>query len=1079
MDGDHLLRDLVLNFTLILIFVFLIHHYLNHTNATRSTSITTRIIIGITLSMLGTALYYFSIVLEDGTLLNFRASVYLLAAYFGGSGSAFVTFAFMWIFRINMGRNPLLENWQYALTELLFVVAICLIFKYIRGFMQKWLSGALLLITVYELSVLKTNSPSLLTMGQILFFQCICLLSVILFLYYLNQNQRYRRLVIQRDQEMLEMLRMQPGFTFKIRKQNGKFEYLVLEGEMLSRLGLDMSSLKQDYKLGTLDILPQEKVEFLRKQFNRAWEGESFFYEIEHGGYYSLVNVRPLREEGVVKYVVGYGLDITEHRAVKRRIQESEERYRTLERVSADWFVGLDNNRCIVSVNQKFLDVLGLGRQEVIGRQLEELLFIEQLENWLFVFQKALHHNITQDTELSFIVGEGHEQQVRVHLYPVKVLNSSEKIKAVIHDISDHYRRVKADKASQAKSEFLAFMSHEIRTPLSGIINFSVLLQRTDLSPQQKDYLSKINASSQTLLALVNDILDFSKIEAGKLMLEKVSFSPEEVIKRVADQIGVAIGHKDIEVIFTTDPDLPLTVIGDPFRLEQVLLNLLSNAIKFTEHGYVTLQAEVLSLETERVHVRFEVEDTGIGMSPEQLERLFVPFTQAEPSTYRTYGGSGLGLVICYLLVTSLGGSLRVDSVLGEYSLFSFDLIFELADSEEESSFLQTYPLLYSADDVVIVEEDERMAENLKQLLYSFGMKPKLYPSLNHMMKSDWYVPHVDGASSMLMMMDMDAEDTVHDSSWDSFMKRLNRTKFQMVGYTHAFSENALWSAEKSFRPDLMMIKPITRLGLFEVLLALQGEGPLEKKRMIEGDESYLLKSKGHILIAEDHEINQLVIRAMLEHTGFKVTLADSGTEVLKKLDEHTWELILMDLYMPDMNGIDATRHIRKMRKYDRTPIIALTANSLKSDHELYLEVGMNAILTKPIHEQQIADILEIWIDLKGIREINGIDADKAIRQMDGKPHILQYALTKFRMEYGSFQKKLAIQLQQQQIADVIRSVHSLRGVAANLHAVDLMCAVLQLESLLSRPLFKEDELRSVLEKVQQEIDKITESLPW
>nr|WP_244660972.1 response regulator [Paenibacillus sp. CFBP 13594] len=841
-----------------------------------------------------------------------------------------------------------------------------------------------------------------------------------------------------------------------------------------------MSNLKQDYKLGALNILPQEKVEFLRKQFNRAWEGESFFYEIEHEGYYSLVKIRPLLEEGVVKYVVGYGLDITEHRAVKRRIQESEERYRTLERVSADWFVGLDNNRCIVSVNQKFLDVLGLGRQEVIGRQIEELLFIEQLENWLFVFQKALHHNIAQDTELSFIIGEGHEQHVRVHLYPVRVLNSSEKIKAVIHDISDHYRRVKADKASQAKSEFLAFMSHEIRTPLSGIINFSLLLQRTDLSPQQKDYLSKINASSQTLLALVNDILDFSKIEAGKLMLEKVSFSPEEVIKRVADQIGVAIGHKDIEVIFTTDPDLPLTVIGDPFRLEQVILNLLSNAIKFTEHGYVTLQAEVLSLEAERVHVRFEVEDTGIGMSPEQLERLFVPFTQAEPSTYRTYGGSGLGLVICYLLVTSLGGSLRVDSVLGEYSLFSFDLIFELADSEEEESFsLQTHPLLYGANDVVIIEDDERMGANLKQLLYSFGMNPKLYTSLNHMMESDWYTPEAEGTSSMLIMLDMDIEDTVNSSLWDSFMKRMNRTKFQMVGYTHAFSENALWSEERSFRPDLMMIKPITRLGLFEVLLALQGEGPLEKKRMIEYDESYLLKSKGHILIAEDHEINQLVIRAMLEHTGFKVTLADSGTEVLKKLDEQTWELILMDLYMPDMNGIDAARHIRKMRKYDRTPIIALTASSLKSHHELYLEAGMNAILTKPIHEQQLADILEIWIDLKGIRDINGIDADKAIRQMDGKPHILQYALTKFRTEYDSFQNKLAIQHQQQQIADVIRSVHSLRGVAANLHAVDLMCVVLQLESLLSRPLIKDEELRSELEKVQQEIDKITESLPW
>ncbi|MCP1182277.1 response regulator [Paenibacillus sp. 1781tsa1] len=1073
-----MLRDLVLNFTLILIFVFLIHHYLNQTNATRSISITTRIIIGITLSMLGTALYYFSIVFDDGTLLNFRASVYLLAAYFGGTGSAFVTFAFMWIFRINMGRNSLLENWQYALTELLFVVAICLIFKYIRGFMQKWLSGALLLITMYEFFVLKTYNPSLLMMGQVLLFQCICLLSVILFLYYLNQNHRYRRLVVQRDQEMLEMLRMQPGFTFKIGKQNGKFEYLLLEGEMLSRLGLDMSSLKQDYTLGTLNILPQEKIEFLRKQFDRAWKGESFFYEIEHGGYYSLVKLRPLREEGMVKYVIGYGLDITEHRAVKRRIQESEERYRTLERVSADWFVGMDSNRCIVSVNQKFLDVLGLGRQEVIGRQLEELLFIEQLDNWLFIFHKALHHNIAQDTELSFIVGEGHEQHVRVHLYPVKVLNSSEKIKAVIQDISDHYRRVKADKASQAKSEFLAFMSHEIRTPLSGIISFSLLLQRTDLSPQQKDYLSKINASSQTLLALVNDILDFSKIEAGKLILEKVSFSPEDVIKRVADQIGVAIGNKDIEVIFTTDPDLPLTVIGDPFRLEQVLLNLLSNAIKFTEHGYVTLQAEVLSLEAERVQVRFEVEDTGIGMSPEQLERLFVPFTQAEPSTYRTYGGSGLGLVICYLLVTSLGGSLQVDSVLGKYSRFSFDLIFELADSEEESSFLQTYPLLYCADDVVIVEEDERMGASLKQILHSFGMKPKLYPSLNHMLESDWCVSDAQGISSILFMVNMDAEHTQHSSLWNKLVKRLNRTKYQMVGYTHAFSENALWK-ERSFRPDLMMIKPITRLGLFEVLLALQGEGPLENKGMIEGDEFYSRNLKGHILIAEDHEINQLAIRAILEHIGFKVTLANSGTEVLKKLHEQAWELILMDLYMPDMNGMDAARHIRKMRKYDRTPIIALTANGLKREHELYLEVGMNAILIKPIHEQQIADILAIWIDLKGIREINGIDSDKAIRQMDGKPHILQYALTKFRTEYGSFQKKLTIQLQQQQITDVIRNVHSLRGVAANLHAVDLMCAVLQLEMLLSGPLLEEEALNSVLEKVQQEIDQITGSLPW
>lgn len=1074
-----MLRDLVLNFTLILSFIFLIHHYLNQTSTTRTSSMTTRIIIGITLSMLGTALYYFFIMLSDGTMLNFRATVYLLAAYFGGFSSALFTFIFMWIFRINLGVNPLFENWHYALYEVLFVVAISLIFRYIGRFILKWLFGTLLLTSVYLLTVIYAYSPSLPILGILLLFQCVCLLAIVLFLYYLNQNHRYRHLVIQRDQEMLEMLRMQPGFTFKFRKHNGHFEYLVLEGELLSRLGLDMNSLPPNYKLGNLNIFPPEKVKFLRKQFNRAWKGESFFYEIDYEGYYSLVKLRPLLEEGVVKYVIGYGLDITEHRAVKRRIQESEERYRTLERVSADWFVGLDNSRRIVSVNQKFLDVLGLDRQEVIGRQLEELLFIEQSENWLLIFQKALHHNITQETELSLIVGEGQEQHVRVHLYPVKTLNSSEKIKAVIHDISDQYRRVKADKASQAKSEFLAFMSHEIRTPLSGIISFSLLLQRTELSPQQLDYLSKINASSQTLLTLVNDILDYSKIEAGKLTLEQISFSPEDVFKRVADQVGVAIGNKDIEVIFTTDPDLPLTVIGDPFRLEQVLLNLLSNAIKFTEHGYVTLKAEVLSLEAERVQVRFEIEDTGIGISPEQLERLFVPFTQAEPSTYRTYGGSGLGLVICYLLVTSLGGNLRVDSVLGEYSLFSFDLIFEVADSEEESSFLQTLPLLYGANDVVIIEADERMGESLKQMFFSFGMKPTRYPSLNHMLDSDWYISEADEASSMLMMLDMDTEDTVNSSSWDRFMKRLEQTKIQVLGYTHAFSENALWSEERSIQPDMMMIKPITRLGLFEVILTLQGEGPLKNHRLVEGTQPDSLNPKRHILIAEDHEINQLAIQAILEHKGFEVTLVGSGTEVLERLDEHAWALILLDLYMPHMNGIDATRHIRKMREYDRTPIIALTANNLQLDHEKCMEVGMNAILTKPIHEQQISDILGTWIDLRGMREICGIDAEMAIRQMDGKPHILQYALTKFRMEYGSFQKKLTSQLLQQQITDAIRSVHSLRGVAANLHAVELLHQALQLESLLSRPLFEEKELSSILEKVQQEIDNITGSLPW
>ena len=261
-------------------------------------------------------------------------------------------------------------------------------------------------------------------------------------------------------------------------------------------------------------------------------------------------------------------------------------------------------------------------------------------------------------------------------LYSMKDKSEITGVTGTVHDITDLKKREEADESNRAKSKFLARMSHEIRTPLNGIIGLSLLLQRTELTTIQKDYLDKIDCSSNVLLATINDILDFSKIEAGKMTLEMVDFSLELSLQKVADLVSVSIGKKRIEIMLDTPADLPDIVSGDSFRLEQVLINLSNNAIKFTKQGYIRLKVRLEKYVDEGVVVSFTMEDSGIGISKEQLSQLFLPFSQADTSISRRYGGTGLGLVICQHLVQSMGGVLQVDTVLGEGSRFYFSLMF-------------------------------------------------------------------------------------------------------------------------------------------------------------------------------------------------------------------------------------------------------------------------------------------------------------------------------------------------------------------------------------------------------------------
>lgn len=1069
-----MLRDLLLNCTLILIFVFLIHAYKSKTDRSRFPAGLNWIVLGMMHAVLGTLLYYSWFGVGDSSIMTFRACVYLLAAYFGGPAAVYTAFVLMSVFRMWIGGGPGAVSWDYTLIELVFVSGMCVVFVYLKHFASRWLTGTLLLISFYAVIMIDFQSPSIPILGLHLVLQAAAMLLVGLFVRYLHQNERYRGMVAERDREMLEMLRMQPGFTFKVQKTDGKYEHVLLEGEMLTRLGMGKGSVMEQYKvLREMELLSMDTIEFIESQYDRAWQGESVFFELCYKGRYVLVKLRPLIRDGAVVSILGYGLDISDHREVKRTVHESEERYRTLEKASQDWFIGFDAGLNVLSANPVFMSSLGLETGQAYGRRLERLLTIENAESFLAAMAEAMFQNAPQQTEINILFENDQPQKYRVYLSPMTDASSEERVKAVFRNITEaDHRHYDAD---DEKVDLLALMSHEIRTPLNGIISFSLLLQRTGLTNLQLNYLNKINSSSQSLLNIANDVLDYSKMEAGKMVLERISFSPEAFFRDIADRISVLTSGKQTEVIFDIDPDLPLVLVGDPSRLERVLLNLLNNAIKFTDKGHVLLQVDVRSCDERQVDVSFVVEDTGIGILPEQMEQLFTPYAQGEASTYRKYGGFGLGLVICHGIVESMGGMLRVDSVYGEYSRFSFALTLEVG-LPVEHEFVPTYPLPRTVPHVILIEDHELMGNIMEKMLQSFGIRATRFSSLIRFAESGWTA--ASSRDAPVFVMDMDMEGVGSSSAWNWLLNEMRQEQLRTMGYTHAFSEMDLWREGSMSAPDALLLKPVTRLSLLEGLLSIGEEGDAHGTVPMNSNGSVANMGRGHILVAEDDGINQLAIRTMLEARGYTVTLAGNGAEVMSRLPERSWNLIFMDLHMPEMNGLEATCRIRRMRQYDQTPIIGLTAEISRIEHERCMHIGMNGVMVKPIDEQQLNRVLMTWVRLDGLRMIRGMDTEKVLQRMDGKVHLLQFTLAKFRLEYGVFREKLETLLNHERLEEVKRRIHSLRGVAANLEAHELLNAVLRLERGVADS-YAGEEIERQIRQVQDEIDLISDSLPW
>ncbi|WP_147947208.1 response regulator [Paenibacillus sp. N3.4] len=962
-----------------------------------------------------------------------------------------------------------------------------IIFSKTRSYWLKWLYGEAFFFIFYYSMIWLIYGTSLSVIWKYIGYQSICVFFIACFLRYLVRNREYKQKIHQVEREMIDMLRLQPGFTFKLHKYRDQYTYILIEGQLLHELGLRPSQFIGK-SMNEITVISKQHAELLQQHYDKAWEGERVTYESDFTGRSLHVTLQPIYKYGSVNEVIGSVLDMTEHIAAQSKARVRDEQYRTLVENSEDFIFRFRLDGSISSANQKFCRTYQLTFEQVRGRRFTDVVWLEEPESWQEAFGLTINRQKTQKFELNLQSPEGSDHVYNVTLSP---LFNEEKtditgVTGTIHDITDIKKRKEADEANRAKSQFLARMSHEIRTPLNGIIGLTSLLQRTDVTETQKEYLNKIGSSSTILLATINDILDFSKIEADKIVMENVDFSLASSLQRVADLASVSVGRKQLDIMLDTSEDLPTLVNGDPFRLEQVLINLANNAIKFTEQGYFLIKVQLEEYVDEGVVVSFRLEDTGIGISEEQMSHLFRPFTQADTSTSRKYGGTGLGLVICQNLVHAMGGDLQVDSTLGQGTRFYFSLMFGRVGlvGQETHPSPDVLRLLQGNNRALLVEDHPVVGQHLMELLSSFGLQVDMVSSLSQLfsrIESQSESENIAGPN--YVFLDMQMEQINELPSWNRLMSSLDRTFTKVIAFTTLACREEALQFPKELRADVVLTKPISRLTLQHAIQALQqdAQGLTEA---VEMEITSSMKptvpsgSLGYVLVAEDNDINQLVITSLLERLGYQPIIAQNGCEVLEVYNQHPWELIFMDLHMPVMDGYETTKKLRQHKSMNSIPIIALTANVLMQDQAEALKLGLNDILIKPVDEKQLSDMIAKWKDLNLFYEIEGLDTRKVLQNIDGKIHIFQYMMVKFKLDYGEFAKLAASLIEKQDMVIVRRMVHTLKGIAANFYAQSLLAAVRVLEEELGSDT-QHDLHNEQLIRIQSEIDRILRSMSF
>jgi two-component system sensor histidine kinase/response regulator len=655
---------------------------------------------------------------------------------------------------------------------------------------------------------------------------------------------------------------------------------------------------------------------------------------------------------------------LRQHRAIKEKrqaeeaLRKSEERFRKLFEQSNDAIFIHEAGR-IIDVNHRACEMLGYSKEQFLTMEIADLYPQEGCIESSKKINNAQELNSIESILFETLFKKADGTVVPVEISSGIIDFKKKIIQGIARDITERQRteaelrkaKEEAESASRTKTEFLASMSHEIRTPMNAIIGMADLLLETPLTPEQQQYVQVFQSAGENLLNIINDIIDISKVEAGHVQLETIDFDLNDIIEKLCDVMAVRAHKKDLELVYNSMPEVPTELLGDPTRLRQVLVNLIGNAIKFTEKGEVFIQVESQGIKNGKVELLFSVTDTGIGMSAEQMETIFDPFTQADSSITRKYGGTGLGLAISKQLVELMGGRIKVESEPGEGSTFSFTAPFAI--EAEPRGHKEKRALDMKGVKVLVVDDNETNRMILRNSLSKLGALVTEADNGEHglaeferAMKTDhpYQLALID--RRMPGMDGFELAQHIKDS-----MGNIKNTAVMMLTSDNRTGDFALC---KELDIAFYLVKPVKKTELLDAIASIMGRkikpavGKITEVKPVDFSKTRSF----NLLLVEDSADNRLIIQAYFKRASDHIDTAENGAIAVEKFKSGKYDLVLMDVQMPVMDGYTATREIRKWEREHgkkETPIIALTAHAMKEDIQKSLDAGCTDHLTKPI----------------------------------------------------------------------------------------------------------------------------------
>jgi PAS domain S-box-containing protein len=821
----------------------------------------------------------------------------------------------------------------------------------------------------------------------------------------------------------------------------------------------------------------------------------------------AIVSVTALRDaEGAIIGYLLIGTDNTvrkqveeEQKQLDQRLRDQQFYTRSLIESMIDAIMTTDPSGIITDVNRPMEVLTGCTRDELIGAMFKNQ-FTDPSRAELSI-KLVLRDKKLSNYELTARARDGKETVVSFNA--TTFYDRDRKLQGVFAAARDITERKRLDEvlqeknielesarsmeelANHAKSDFLSNMSHEIRTPMNAIIGMSYLIMKTELTPRQRDYVNKMSGSARHLLGIINDILDFSKIEAGKLMVEYTEFELEKVLDNVANLIADKASTKGLELVFDVDKNLPSRLIGDPLRLGQILINYSNNAVKFTEQGEIDIIIRLKEQTDNDVVIYCAVRDTGIGLTDEQMGRLFQTFSQADASITRKFGGTGLGLIISKKLANLMGGDVGVESEFGKGSTFWF--------TARIDKDLSQRPNLLLSDDVegkrvLVVDDNENARIVLSDLLNRMHIHVDQVESgmsaidaISHadtqslpydIVFLDWKMPVMNGIETALLVKELPL----------SYMPHL--MMITAYGYEEVIKE-----AEEA-GIEGVLVKPISASALFDAVVRILGgvvNNPVDEPT---STFEQLATIKGaRVLLVEDNDLNQEVASELLRYAGFVVDVAENGQIALDMIRATDYDIVLMDIQMPVMDGILATQEIRTEPRFNDLPVVAMTANAMQADRDRCITAGMNDHISKPIEPEDLWYALLKWIKPRHTTDtqqahqemqdtddlpsgIDGLNMDDGLRRVLGKKSLYLSMLRKFidGQKFVTTQINDALEDSNWQTAE--RFAHTLKGVSGNIGAVNLQQMAEKLESAI-----KDHETREKIDLLLEILTRLLETL--